>query len=243
VRWLGICTSLALIWLQTKPLQQSQRPGAVAATGSTLSPRDECDHRFPVVERLDGYGLGDIGPTWLGRKGRGGNSTFAGDRSTRDGGLPVPVVVDPLELSEVLANGSQVVEDRALAIVHTGVGFYMIEADRVTQLMAERVTSRGCRVVFVASTIQKGVVHLDRGRLDVPVVEIELRQTEPTIPGAVFPVTDLNATGDRIAVPRVGLAINLVQGDRVVLVPVIERPAQKLIPVVADVVAHLEREL
>ena len=131
MRWSGICTSLALIWLQTKPLQQSQRLGAVAATGSTLSPRDECDHLSPIAERLDCHGLGGIGPTWLSGKGRGGNSIFAGEPSTRNRGLPISVIVDPLESSEVAANGIQVVEYRALAIVHAGSGVDVIEAHRM----------------------------------------------------------------------------------------------------------------
>src|SRR5215207_3476950 len=113
-----------------------------AAAGSILGPGDEGDHLSPVVERLDCHSLGSIGPAWLGRQGRGGRNTFAGYRRTRDRGLVVPVFIDPLELSEVAMDGLQIVEDRMLAIVHAGSRVHVIEADRMAELMAERVAPR-----------------------------------------------------------------------------------------------------
>jgi hypothetical protein len=50
-----------------------------AATDSILRPGDEGDHLSPVVERLDCHSLGSIGPAWLGRQGRGGRKTLAGN--------------------------------------------------------------------------------------------------------------------------------------------------------------------
>jgi hypothetical protein len=49
------------------------------ATGSILGPGDEGNHLSPVVERLDCHSLGSIGPAWLGRQGRGGRKTLAGN--------------------------------------------------------------------------------------------------------------------------------------------------------------------
>src|SRR5688500_12742201 len=108
----------------------------------------------------------------------------------------------------------QIVEDRMLAIVHAGSRVHVIEADRMAQLMAERVAPRVVGIVFAASGIEKGVVHLDGGRLDVSAVKIELRQPEPSCPRAVIPVADLDPTRDRPALLRICPATNLVQGDR-----------------------------
>src|SRR5918997_1965664 len=100
------------------------------ATDSILGPEDEDDDLSLVIERLDCHGLGGIGIGWLGRQGGGSNEIFAGYRRTRDRGLPVLVIIDPLELSEVATDGSQVVEDRMLTIVHARSRVRVTKADR-----------------------------------------------------------------------------------------------------------------
>src|SRR5215204_4305474 len=112
------------------------------------------------------------------------------------------------------------------------------------ELMAHRVPPGGIIVVLTVGG-KEGVVHLHRDGFDMiaPVVKVEPGKSKPPLLGAVGPVTDLDASGDGVALLGASPATDDPKCDRIAFVPVSDRPLQDAVPDTIDVVADLEGEL
>src|SRR5215204_3626559 len=117
----------------------------------------------------------------------------------------IRVVVNASLVVEVLVNRVEIVEDGVLTVIHARVRGDVVETGRVAHLMAHRMPSRRVTVVL-APGIEEGVIHLYGGRFNVitTVVEVEPRQPQPPLLGAVSPVAGLDESGDGMALLRSG---------------------------------------
>jgi hypothetical protein len=87
----------------------------------------------------------------------------------------------------------------------------------MAQFVADSVAPRGITVVPAVRSIEIGVVQLPSDGFDVvaPIVEVELRQSQPPFLGAVSPAADLNPAFVWPALLWICPTPHLVQGDGV----------------------------